>query len=82
MMTLSICMLGGKHWHRNGTPSPIDGVGVLQIVWLTNRLQVLKDVMSNVDDPKEDALRTAGMFEAGLLQELNGLLYVDGDIQL
>jgi len=72
MMTLSICMSGGKHWHRSGTSSPIDSAGVLQIVWLTNRLQVLKDVMGNVDDPKEDALRTAGMFEADLLQESNG----------
>ena len=65
-------MSGGIHWHRSGTPLPIDGAGVLQIVWLTNHLQVLKDIMGNVDDPKEDALRTAGMFEADLLQELNG----------
>jgi len=71
MMTLAICVSGGTRWHRSGTLSLIDGAGVLQIVWLTNRLQVLRDTMSNVDDPTEDALRTAGMLGVDLLQELD-----------
>lgn len=71
MMTLTICVSGGIHWHRIRTPALINGAGVLQIIWLTNRLQVLRETMSNVDDPTEDALRTAGMLAVDLLQELD-----------
>ncbi|KAG0696627.1 hypothetical protein DFH29DRAFT_950273 [Suillus ampliporus] len=61
MLILSICMSGGIHRQKNRMP--IDSVGVLQIIWLTSRLRVLKDLMSEVEDPREDALRAAGMQE-------------------
>ncbi|KAG1765040.1 hypothetical protein EV702DRAFT_1204756 [Suillus placidus] len=70
MLTLSICMSGGI-LHRQKNKMPIDSAGILQIIWLTNRLRVLKDLMSTVDDPREDVLRSAGMLEVDLLQELN-----------
>ncbi|KAG2123225.1 hypothetical protein DEU56DRAFT_925103 [Suillus clintonianus] len=69
MLVLSICMLGGTRRQKNRTP--IDSAGILQIIWLTNRLRVLKDLVSEVADPSEDALRSAGMLEVDLLQELN-----------
>lgn len=69
MLVLSIWMSGGIHWQKNRTP--INSAGVLQIIWLTNRLRVLKDLMNDVDDPREDVLRSAGVLEVDLLQELN-----------
>ncbi|OAX40019.1 hypothetical protein K503DRAFT_768991 [Rhizopogon vinicolor AM-OR11-026] len=72
MMSLSFCMSGGTRRNTNRTLTPIDSAGVLQIVWLTNRLQVLGNLMGNVDYPGEDALRTAGMFEVDLLQDSDG----------
>jgi hypothetical protein len=69
MLALSIWMSGGIHRQRN--KPPIDSAGVLQIIWLTNRLRVLKDLMNEVDDPREDVLRSAGLLEVDLLQELN-----------
>lgn len=70
MLILSICM-SGNMLYRQKDGMPIDSTGVLQIIWLTNRLRVLKDLMSEVDDPREDVLRSAGMVEIDLLQELN-----------
>ncbi|KAG1896824.1 uncharacterized protein F5891DRAFT_1192717 [Suillus fuscotomentosus] len=61
----------GNMLYRQKDGMPIDSAGVLQIIWLTNRLRVLKDLMSEVDDPREDVLRSAGMVEVDLLQELN-----------
>lgn len=69
MLALSIWMSGGIH--RQKIRTPIDSAGVLQIIWLTNRLRVLKDLMSEVDDPRVDGLRSAGVLEVDLLQELN-----------
>lgn len=69
MLGLSIYMSGGIYRQKNRTP--IDSTGILQIIWLTNRLRVLKDLVSKVDDPREDILRSAGMLEVDLLQELN-----------
>ncbi|KAG1834308.1 hypothetical protein DFJ58DRAFT_869063 [Suillus subalutaceus] len=69
MLALSIYMSGGIYRQKNRTL--IDSAGILQIIWLTNRLRVLKDLVSKVDDPKEDILRSAGMLEVDLLQELN-----------
>ncbi|KAG1758745.1 hypothetical protein EDD22DRAFT_909170 [Suillus occidentalis] len=69
MLALSIWMSGGIH--RQKSRPPIDSAGVLQIIWLTNRLRVLKDLMNEVDDPREDVLRSAGVLEVDLLQELN-----------
>lgn len=69
MLALSIWMSGGIH--RQTNKPPIDSAGVLQIIWLTNRLRVLKDLMNEVDDPREDVLRSAGVLEVDLLQELN-----------
>ncbi|OJA14650.1 hypothetical protein AZE42_02668 [Rhizopogon vesiculosus] len=68
MLVLSMRMTDGVH--RHSTAMPIDSAGVLQIMWLTSRLRVLSDLMSNVEDPKEDILRAAGMVEVDLLQEL------------
>ncbi|KAG1838242.1 hypothetical protein C8R48DRAFT_106512 [Suillus tomentosus] len=70
MLILSICM-SGNMLYRQKDGMPIDSTGVLQIIWLTNRLRALKDLMSEVDDPREDVLRSAGMVEVDLLQELN-----------
>jgi hypothetical protein len=69
MLVLSIYMSGGIHQQQNRIS--IDSTGILQIIWLTNRLRVLKDLMSKVDDPSEDVLRSAGMLEVDLLQELS-----------
>lgn len=69
MLILSIYTPGGMH--RQKSKTPIYSTGVLQIIWLTNRLRVLKDLMREVDDPREDVLRSAGMLEVNLLQELN-----------
>ncbi|KAG2070815.1 hypothetical protein BDR04DRAFT_1099241 [Suillus decipiens] len=69
MLILSMYMSGGMH--RQKSKTPIDSAGVLQIIWLTNRLRVLKDLMREVDDPREDVLRSAGMLEVDLLQGLN-----------
>lgn len=53
---------------------PIDSAGVLQIVWLTSRLSVLTDLVSDIEDPQEDILRrAAGMVDVDLLRELNGV---------
>ncbi|OAX40020.1 hypothetical protein K503DRAFT_768992 [Rhizopogon vinicolor AM-OR11-026] len=68
MLVLSMRMTEGVH--RHGTAMPIESAGVLQIMWLTSRLRVLSDLVSNVEDPKEDILRAAGMVEVDLLQEL------------
>ncbi|KAG2123223.1 hypothetical protein DEU56DRAFT_917533 [Suillus clintonianus] len=69
MLILSTCMSRGIHRQKHSTL--INSAGVLQIIWLTKRLRVLKDLMSEVADPSEDALRSAGMLEVDLLQELN-----------
>jgi hypothetical protein len=69
MLALSIWMSGGIHRQKDRTP--IDSAGVPQIIWLTNRLRVLKDLMNEVDDPTVDVLRSAGMLEVDLLQGLN-----------
>lgn len=69
MLALSIWMSGGIHRQTHRTP--IDSAGVLQIIWLTNRLRVLKNLMNEVDDPREDVLRSAGVLEVDLLQELD-----------
>ena len=69
MLALSICMSGGICLQKNRMP--IDGTGILQIIWLANRLRLLKDIMNKVDDPREDMLRAAGMLDVDLLQELN-----------
>lgn len=70
MLVLSMRMTDGVH--RKDSKMPIDSAGFLQIMWLTNRLRVLSDLVSDVEDPKEDILRAAGMIEVDLLQELNG----------
>jgi hypothetical protein len=69
MLVLSIYMSGGIRQQQNRIS--IDSTGILQIIWLTNRLRVLKDLMNKVDDPREDVLRSAGMLEVDLLQELS-----------
>jgi len=69
MLVLSIYMSGGIRQQQNRIS--IDSTGILQIIWLTNRLRVLKDLMNKVDDPSEDVLRSAGMLEVDLLQELS-----------
>jgi len=68
MLMLSMRMTDGVR--RMDSGMPIDSAGVLQIMWLTNRLRVLSDLVSDVEDPKEDTLRAAGMVEVDLLQEL------------
>jgi hypothetical protein len=68
MLMLSMRMTDGVH--RMDSGMPIDSAGVLQIMWLTNRLRVLSDLVNDVEDPKEDTLRAAGMVEVDLLQEL------------
>jgi hypothetical protein len=53
---------------------PIDSAGVLQIIWLTSRLHVLTDLVSDIEDPQEDILRrAAGTVDVDLLRELNGV---------
>lgn len=72
MLALSMRVTNGMHG-RNNT-MPIDSAGVLQIIWLTSRLSVLRDLVSDIEDPQEDILRrAAGMVEVDLLQELNGV---------
>ncbi|KAG1838239.1 hypothetical protein C8R48DRAFT_838650 [Suillus tomentosus] len=70
MLTLSMHVTNGMH-EQNYT-MPINSAGILQIIWLTtNRFRVLRDLASDVEDPKEDILRAAGMVDVDLLQELD-----------
>lgn len=44
------------------------------MIWLTSRLSVLTDLVSDIEDPQEDVLRrAAGMVDVDLLRELNGV---------
>ncbi|KAG2123224.1 hypothetical protein DEU56DRAFT_63720 [Suillus clintonianus] len=81
-LTCSLAMLALSmrvtHWmHGQNNAMPINSAGVLQIIWLTNRLRVLTDLMSDVEDPGEDILRAAGMVDVDFLQELNDVQAVD-----
>ncbi|KAG0696628.1 hypothetical protein DFH29DRAFT_950278 [Suillus ampliporus] len=69
LLALSIRVTNGMYW--KDSTMPIDSAGILQIIWLTNRLRVLTDLVSDVEDPREDILRAAGMADVDLLRELN-----------
>ncbi|KAG1721885.1 hypothetical protein EDB19DRAFT_1770549 [Suillus lakei] len=69
MLALSLRVTSGMH-ERNNT-IPINSAGVLQMVWLTNRLRVLTDLVSDIEDPREDILRAAGMVNVDLLRGSN-----------
>ncbi|KAG2337389.1 hypothetical protein BDR05DRAFT_1005092 [Suillus weaverae] len=71
MLALSMHITHGMHGRKN--TMPIDSAGILQIIWLTSRLRVLTDFVSDIEDPREDILRAAGMVDVDLLQELNGM---------
>ncbi|KAG1718016.1 uncharacterized protein EDB91DRAFT_1187351 [Suillus paluster] len=73
LILLALSMRVTNGMHGQNCTMPIDSAGVLQIIWLTSRLRVLPDLVSDVEGPREDILRAAGMVDVDLLQELNSV---------
>lgn len=74
LVMLALSMRVTNRMHGRNNTMPIDSAGVLQMIWLTSRLSVLTDLVSDIEDPQEDVLRrAAGMVDVDLLRELNGV---------
>ncbi|KAJ7488819.1 hypothetical protein FB451DRAFT_678936 [Mycena latifolia] len=60
--------LGIKFWHIRGHLEPrLEGIGLLHIMWLTQKHPEVLDQLKQVDEPTDNNLRTVGMIKVQLL---------------